>query len=131
MWWRDHKAGVRRAGGIAAAFAAAALLTGCFEPLYGQRSIAGGPGIRERLSSVEVMPITAPSASPAARIAVEVRNQLIFDTTGGTYPAGRTHQLKIDFNTQRSAVIVDITSARPDVEQYGINATFSLIEIAT
>ena len=28
-------------------------------------------------------------------------------------------------------MIVDITTARPDVEQYGINAIYTLVEIAT
>ncbi len=76
------------------------------------------------------MPIKVSSATPSARIAVQVRNALIFETTGGAAPVGRTHQLKIAFSTIRQPVIVDITSARPDIEQYGINATFTLIEIA-
>ncbi len=131
MSWADHRAKYGRAARIAGVLAIAGLLAGCFEPLYGERSIAGGPTIRDRLSAVEILPISAPSGTPTARIAVEVRNALIFDTTGGGYAAPRTHQLKILFNVLRQQVIVDITSARPDVEQYGINAYFTLLEIAT
>ena len=52
------------------------LLAGCFEPLYGEKTLAGGPGLRQRLSSVVVDPIKAPSGSLQARIAVEVQNDL-------------------------------------------------------
>ena len=131
MWWPDHNAAFGRAARFAVAMAATTLLAGCFEPLYGERSLAGGPAIRDRLSAVEIVPIDAPRGSPVARIAVELRNQLIFETTGGAAPSGRTHQLKIVFSSNRQQVIVDITSARPDVEQYAINAYFALVEIAT
>jgi LPS-assembly lipoprotein len=34
-------------------------------------------------------------------------------------------------STNRTTVIVDINTSRPDVEQYGINATYTLTEIAS
>jgi LPS-assembly lipoprotein len=80
---------------------------------------------------VEILPIVQPAGTPTARIANEIRNDLIFDINGGGYPAPYTHQLKIQFNVARQPLIVDINSARPDVEMYGINATFTLTEIAT
>ncbi|MBM3572908.1 MAG: hypothetical protein FJX52_11225 [Alphaproteobacteria bacterium] len=114
---------------------AAALLGGCFEPLYGERSLTGGPTIRQRLSSVEIMPISAPSGTPLARIAANVRNDLIFETAGGNYSPGGdyTHRLVVNFLVQRVGIIVDVGAgaAPPNVEQYGINATFVLVEIAT
>ena len=131
MWWPDHSAMLGRAARFAVAMAAAALLAGCFEPLYGERSLAGGPSVRDRMSAVEIMPIDAPRGSPVARVAVELRNQLIFDTTGGGAMSSRTHQLKIQFSANRQQVIVDITTSRSDVEQYAINAYFTLVEIAT
>jgi len=33
--------------------------------------------------------------------------------------------------TQNQQVIVDITTARPDVQQFGINVTYTLVEVAT
>ncbi len=130
MWWSDHSVAFGRTACVAIALATATLLAGCFEPLYGTRSLTGGPTIRDRLSAVEILQINAPKGTPLSRIAVEVRNALIFEITGGTAPAPPTHQLKIAFDAVRQPVIVDITSSRPDVEQYGINATYTLIEIA-
>jgi LPS-assembly lipoprotein len=130
MWWYDP-APIARAARLAAALAMAASLAGCFEPMYGQRSVLGGPSIRDRLSGVEVAPIQAPQGTPLARVAVEVRNALIFDINGGSATPSPTHQLRIQFTADRRPVIVDITSARTDVEQYAINATYSLFEIAT
>ena len=60
-----------------------------------------------------------------------MQNDLIFDLTGGAGQVGKTHQLTITLSTQNQQVIVDITTARPDVQQFGINATYTLIEIAT
>jgi LPS-assembly lipoprotein len=116
---------------IAVAMAVAGLVAGCFEPLYGQRSITGGPGVGARLAAVDVAQIRVPNGSPEARIAVEVRNALIFGLTGGSGGAPATHRLDIQISGLTQQVIVDITTARPDVEQYGLNATYTLTEIAT
>jgi LPS-assembly lipoprotein len=109
----------------------ASLTTGCFEPLYGERTLAGGGGLRQRLSAVDIAPIIAPNGTPAARIAVELRNALIFDMTGGSGVSGRTHRLNVQLSSSTQQVIVDITTARPEIEQFGINASYTLIELAT
>ena len=51
MWWPDHRSTVARFAGLALALALGSLLAGCFEPLYGEKTLAGGPGLRERLSA--------------------------------------------------------------------------------
>src|SRR5215204_1170503 len=104
MWWHDHRTTAARFGGL---------------------------GLRQRLNSVQVDRISAPSGSPAARIAVEVQNDLNFDLTGGGGQTSKTHQLRVNLTTQNQQVIVDITTARADVQQFGINATYALVEIAT
>lgn len=109
----------------------ASLTAGCFQPLYGERTLSGGVGLRQRFSSVEVSPISAPNGTPAARIAVELRNALIFDMTGGSGMSSPTHQLHVQLTSSTQQVIVDITTARPDVEQFGLNANYSLTELAT
>jgi LPS-assembly lipoprotein len=114
-----------------AALALAASLAGCFQPLYGDRSLDGNPTLRDSLSAVEILEIPAPKATDEARLAVEIRNALIFDFTGGGYQAPPTHRLKINISSTRSAIIVDINTSRPDVENYGLNATYSLTEIAS
>jgi LPS-assembly lipoprotein len=116
---------------LAGALASAALLGGCFEPLYGERSLTGGPGLRQRMAAVDVVRIEVPNGTPVARIANEVRNDLIFDLQGGSGGPTPTHQLRINLATSNQQVIVDITTARADVQQYGIDATYSLVEKAT
>jgi LPS-assembly lipoprotein len=116
----------------AAALAIAALTGGCFQPLYGERStVDGAPVLRDQLSSVDVLQIEAPKGTDEARLAVEIRNSLLFDFTGGGASASPTHQLKIAMSSTRTSVIVDIDASRPEIENYGINASYSLMEIAT
>ena len=131
MWWHERRSAGSRFAHLALALSLAGTLAGCFEPLYGERTLAGGPGLRQHLSAVEVIPIRVPNGSPEARIAVEVRNGLIFDMTGGAGGISPTHRLTIQMSSTIQQVIVDITTARPDVQQFGINASYSLTEIAT
>ena len=112
--------------------AMAGLTAGCFQPLYGERTeTTGGSVLREQLSAVDVLQIDAPKATDESRLAVEIRNALLFDLTGGGYSAPPTHRLKINMSSQRASIIVDINTSRPDIENYGINASYSLTEIAT
>lgn len=138
MWWLDRPSPFLR---LATALAVAALAGGCFQPLYGAGSFAGteaGPtygaasSLRERLSAVEVLPIDAPNGTRESRVGLEIRNALIFDLTGGggTSPAP-THRLSMKVSTQQLSVIVDTTTQRPDVENYGIDITYSLTDVAT
>ena len=60
-----------------------------------------------------------------------MQNDLSFDLTGGAGQTSKTHQLRVNLSTQNQQVIVDITTARADVQQFGINATYTLVEIAT
>jgi LPS-assembly lipoprotein len=141
MWWLDQTTSNERRRTlrlalpllcrIAGVVALAAPVAGCFQPLYGEHTLAGGPGLSQRLRSVDVEPIPAPNGTPEARVAVEVRNALIFDMTGGSGTISPTHRLKIQLKSIRQQVIVDIATARPDVEQYGIDATYTLTELAT
>ena len=122
---------LHRAGRGLFAIALAGLLAGCFQPLYGDFSPNGTPALREQLSAVNVLQIDAPKGSDEARLAVEIRNALLFDLTGGGAEAPPVHRLKISIASTRSAIIVDINTSRPDIENYGITATYSLTEIAT
>ena len=109
----------------------AGLLAGCFEPLYGERSLSGGPGIRDALASVDVTQIVAANGTQLARLAVETRNDLLFELYGGGPPAPPTHKLVITLALTNLSVIVDIFTNRPDLENFGIDATYTLTEIAT
>ncbi len=103
----------------------------CFQPLYGNRTLGTEDSVHDKLSSVEIPEIKAPNGTPEARLAVAVRNALVFDLNGGQTAPAPTHKLVINLATTRSTVIVDVTSGRPDAQVEGINATFTLTEIAT
>ena len=113
------------------ALAIAALAGGCFQPLYGEQSPTGGPVLREQLSAVDILQIAAPKGTDEARIAVEIRDALLYSFTGGGYAASPTHRLKITIASTRVSIIVDVNTSRPDVENYGLNSTYTLTEIAT
>src|SRR5262249_34001223 len=115
----------------AAALVIAALAGGCFQPLYGEQSPTGGPGLRDPLAALAPPQTPPPKGTDEARIAVETRNALLYDFTGGGYAAPPTHRLKIAMASTRASIIVDRNTSRPDVENYGINVTYTLTEIAT
>jgi LPS-assembly lipoprotein len=116
---------------LAGALALAALLGGCFEPMYGERSLTGGPGLKARMAAVDVIMGDVPNGSPLARIANELRNDMLFDFQGGSGGTTPTHQLRVQMSASNNQVIVDITTARADVQQFGIDATYTLVEKAT
>lgn len=109
----------------------AGLVGGCFQPMYGQRSDNGAPSLVSKMSGVEVMAIDAPQGTPESRIGVEIRNALMSGLGGGDSGHTTTHRLKIQIRTQRQQLIVDIDTARPDNEVYGIEATYILTDIET
>jgi LPS-assembly lipoprotein len=131
MSWREKALQMRRFGPLALAFGTALLCAGCFQPMYGSHSALGGANVRNKLEAVEIVPIDTPNGTPIARVGVEVRNNLIFDFTGGDGGQAPTHKLAIHLADQRTQVIVDIQTARPDIENYGIDATYSLTDLAT
>jgi len=131
MWWFEHRSTVSRVASLATTLALAGLLTGCFEPMYAQKTLTDGPGLKERLATIAIRPIAAVTGTASARIAVEVQNELAFDFTGGGAAPGKTHELTITISQQTQSVIVDVTTARPDMQQFGLNASYSLIEVAT
>jgi len=131
MWWLERHAAMLKPARLAGVFALAAMLGGCFQPLYGEHTLAGGPGLKARMAAVDVSIPNVPNGTPLARIANEVRNDLIFDLQGGSGGTTPTHQLKIQLTSTNQQVIVDIQTARADVQQFGINASYSLIEKAS
>lgn len=127
MWWHDGQRLVR----LGVVLAAASLVAGCFQPLYGEHSLANGPGLGEKMASVDVKPIPAPNATPEARIGVKLRNDLLFNMNGGAAQAPPAYTLAIRISTTRISTIVDVTSGNPDIENEAIDASYSLTEIAT
>jgi LPS-assembly lipoprotein len=110
--------------------ALAALTAGCFHPMYAEPS-DGTPALREKLMGVELPPVDKPNASREARIGVEIRNALAFKLYGSATGMPPTHRLVLRFTTSRSSLIVDPNTGLPNSENYGIDAQYNLIEIAS
>lgn len=127
--------GLRGRGWQAARVAAALLLagccTGCFQPLYGEHSLAGNGNLRAALTAVDVVPIEAPGGTAAARVAVELRNALTFELNGGAGPSAPTHRLITRMVPSANSLIVDPTTGRPEYEIVLIDASYVLVEIAS
>src|SRR5258708_12178162 len=120
----------RIAARLLAVAALAALTAGCFQPMYAERA-DGTPGLREKLMGVEVPPVDKPNASREARVQVEIRTALAFKLYGNATGMPPTHRLVLRFNTSRSSLMLDPARALPSSENYGIDAQYNLIDLAT
>jgi LPS-assembly lipoprotein len=127
MWWLRLTRPVR----AALAIAAAAPLAACFQPQFAQVPLSGGTTLRSALASIDVRQIPAARGSPDERVAVELRNALLFDLTGGSGSISPTHRLNIRMTTTKSALIVDIQTGRTVAEVSGIDVSYTLTELAT
>jgi len=120
----------RIAARLVAVAGLAALTSGCFQPMYAEHA-DGTPALREKLMGVELPPVDKPNSSREARIGVEIRNALAFKLYGSATGLPPTHRLVLRFNSARSSLLVDPNTALPTSENYGIDAQFNLVEIAT
>ena len=126
MWWPDFRA-IR----ILAVLGLAGMTAGCFQPLYGEKAVDGSSAIAGKMSGVEVVPVDAPNGTRLARVGVELRNNLLFDLTGGGAAGPSSYRLLIRLTSNQQQVIVDINTARPDIQNYGIDATYTLTDLRT
>jgi LPS-assembly lipoprotein len=113
---------------IVAALAAAT--AGCFQPMYAERP-DGGPALRDKLLTVALPPVVAPNGTRIARLGVEIRNALAFKLYGSATGLPPLYTLEIKLTSTRSSLIVDPTTQLPSVENYGLDASYKLTEIAT
>jgi LPS-assembly lipoprotein len=112
MWWRSPSL-------AALAVAAAISLTGCgFQPLYG--TTAGGSKLGAVMAGIEVTPIPG-------RVGQRVRNELIFENTGGSGEAARS-PYKLDIIV-KERVINELVRINGDAkgQVYELDATFKLL----
>ena len=124
MWWRNSLR-------IAAVVAVGALNAACFQPLYASRSFNGETPIVTALAQVQVERVDAPNGTPESRIAVELQEALKFEVNGSTGLLSPTHALKVRMNVGRASIITDVTTGRTQAEITGIDASFTLTELAT
>jgi LPS-assembly lipoprotein len=131
MWCGKEIKGYRILVRVAVVLALGALTTACFQPLYGSNTLPAGDSVRDKLAAIDVANIPAGNGSPEARLAVELRNALMYDFNNGAAANSPTHLLKVTLQSAITTVIVDVASGRPDTQVEVINASFSLTEIAT
>ena len=136
MWWPDNRNRIGAATRLAVVrfavvLAAAALLAGCFEPLYGRNPSVGDDSVRDKLAEVLVSPIPLRQGTPQARIAVAMRNALQFDLNGAAGAIAPTHRLDITVTPISVSVSIDPVTGRPNEEIGGVTATYQMVEIVT
>jgi LPS-assembly lipoprotein len=111
MWW--HKPLL-----AALAVTAAISLAGCgIQPLYG--TTAGGSRLAAAMAGVDITPIPG-------RVGQRVRNELIFENTGGSGQTGTTYKLDIVIKESLTNELVKI-SGDAKSQVYELDATFKLI----
>lgn len=111
MWW--HRPLL-----AALAVTAAVSLAGCgIQPLYG--TTAGGSRLAAAMAGVDITPIPG-------RVGQRVRNELIFENTGGSGQTGTTYKLDIVIKESLTNELVKI-SGDAKSQVYELDATFKLI----
>jgi LPS-assembly lipoprotein len=131
MWSHEIGAAARNLIRIGAVALLGALTAGCFQPLYGERTLTGGPGLAPKLASVQVAEIPATPGTPQSRLAVELRNELAYAMTNGGGSAAPTHRLDVTLKTGSSSLIVDPSTARAEFEIVSVEATYKLVDLST
>ena len=131
MWWGQEGRGCLILIRVAVVLALGALTTACFQPLYGNNTLPAGDSVRDKLASIDVANIPAGNGTPEARLAVALRNGLMYDFNNGAAPISPTHRLQVNLTSGITTVIVDVSSGRPDSQVEVVNASFTLTEIAT
>jgi LPS-assembly lipoprotein len=130
MWLPDPRA-LRLTRRLAVIGAAAATIAGCFHPMYGDAKLTASPNVAANMATVDVNQIAAPNGTPLSRIAVGVRDKLLFGLTGGSAAAPPVYRLNIQIGGSSESLLVDINSGRPDTQDYALNATYTLMEVKT
>jgi LPS-assembly lipoprotein len=111
---------------LAGAAMLAGMLAGCFQPMYGDRSLTGGtgPNLREAMRDVEIAKIDG-------RVGQEIRNDIIFELSGGGgNPAGAPYRLNLEVATNSNSAIIDAQTGLPDNETVSLDVTFKLQNVA-
>ena len=83
MWWSEMRS-VAVLTRLAPVMALAALLGGCFQPLYSEHALGGGnASVAQALHQITVDEIKTPRGTRIDRVGYEIRSNLIYSLTGG------------------------------------------------
>ncbi len=116
---------------LAVVFIAASLTAGCWQPLYRSGPTPNADGVQDKFAAIEIPVIIAPKGTPVERVAVALRNALQFDLHNGEHAFAPTYQLKVIISATQYTAYLDPTTGRPNTQIQSVNASFSLIELAT
>ncbi len=97
-------------------------MAGCFRPMYAETT-GDGTALPEKFGEIEI--VFAPG-----RIGNEVRNELIFNLTGGAgNPAGAPYQLVLQVTDSSTvSAVVDPYTGLPEVELVSVDVGWQLID---
>ena len=117
-----------RISGLLAAIclSSAALLGGCadggsgFHPLYATADY-GGTGASEKLAALDIAPIPG-------RVGQRIRNELIYQATGGGAPKEPEYRLEIAIRESVSSTLVKI-DGNANGQVYNLDAVYKLIRL--
>jgi LPS-assembly lipoprotein len=104
----------------AVALMAAGCDTGGIRPLYAPSSVGGD--VTEKMKQVDIAPIPG-------RVGQRVRNELIFQHTGGGNPLPPTHRLEIVLTENITSTLVRVTG-EAEGQIYSVQAAFRVIDIS-
>src|ERR1700745_3036949 len=114
MWWCDNRKRIGAAARLCVVRAAARILAGRFDPIYGRNPSVGDESVRDKLAEVVVAPIPLRQGTPQARVAVAMRNALQFDVNGAAGAIAPTHRLHVTVTPTDITVSIDPVTGRPE-----------------
>jgi len=110
--------------GLVAAAIAAPVLSACgesgFRPLNG--TALGGANASEKMAQVDIAPIPG-------RVGQRIRNELIFQTTGGGNPAPPAYRLEIAVRESATSTLIR-ADGDAQSQVYSLDASFQLVRIS-
>ena len=99
-------------------------VAGCFRPMYGDSAPGQQSSLRDQLGDVEVVFV-------GGRVGNEIRNDLIFELTGGSgNPVGAPYRLEMVVTSSTVASIVDSISGLPETEIVSVDVQWQLRDSA-
>jgi LPS-assembly lipoprotein len=114
---------MRLAPRLALLAAVALVAAGCdggIRPLYAPSAVGGD--VSEKMKHVDIAPVPG-------RVGQRVRNELIFQNTGGGNPLPPTHRLEIVINENITSTLVRVTG-EAEGQIYSVQASFRVRDIA-
>jgi LPS-assembly lipoprotein len=110
---------------VMACAAMPALATGCgdggFRPLYASPAVVG-TNVNQKLAELDIAPIPG-------RVGQRLRNELIYQSTGGELPAAPVYRLNVVIRESITATLVRIDGDSLG-STYNLDASFTLIRLS-